>query len=155
MSYSGQGGDPPIEGFELSVIGKGDKPRVVPIAPVLITELGEYLASRGLSADPMDVRIRGAHLLGRDREGHRRAPNLVRPDADGKAGISVSTLARQLCGFFEACSRELALRGDQRGADRLAHATTHWLRHYPPFLTMSCSSPAAACCAGWHASRPT
>jgi site-specific recombinase XerD len=42
----------PIEGWELTVMGKGGKQRVVPVPLDVIGELANYLAARGLDPDP-------------------------------------------------------------------------------------------------------
>ena len=47
---------------------------------------------------------------------------------DPKAGIASSTLYGQLKTFFTECADVLA-RTDPKGAQRLAAASTHWLRH--------------------------
>ena len=41
--------DQPLEGWMLRVIGKGQKEREVPVPIEVVSELADYLASRGLS----------------------------------------------------------------------------------------------------------
>jgi len=42
---------------------------------------------------------------------------------------SLPTLYDQIKAFFTTCAQELLKEGDQKGAARLAKASTHWLRH--------------------------
>ena len=44
-------------------------------------------------------------------------------------GIAATTLYDQIKAFFGRCASELLKEGDQKGAARLAKASTHWLRH--------------------------
>ena len=129
VEYPGEGDEPGVEGFELTVIGKGDKLRVVPVPDDVITLLKKYLVARGLKSEPRDIGNSGAFLVGRLVDAHERAPNLVDATRDGRLGISATTLGEQMKQFFEGCSRELLVVGDVRGAERFARATTHWLRH--------------------------
>jgi site-specific recombinase XerD len=48
---------------------------------------------------------------------------------DPKAGIAATTLYAQLKVFLWDCSPVLKGQGDEKGADRLERANTHWLRH--------------------------
>ena len=122
--------DEPVEGWELTVIGKGDKERVVPVPLDVIGELSHYLVARGLDPDPEHSGNRGAFLLGQAMDVAERAPWLpqARRLADPKTGIAPSTLYGQLKTFFTECADVLA-RTDPKGAQRLAAASTHWLRH--------------------------
>lgn len=136
-SYAPQSNEPgvrAISGWVLRVEGKGQRVREVPVPDVLIEELQEYLCSRGLEADPLSLRNRGAYLLGRARDADQRAPGLhaTAPGAGGfdpHAGIATTTLYDQMVACFAACSRARAQQGDAAGARRLAQASTHWLRH--------------------------
>lgn len=120
----------PVEGWELTVIGKGEKERVVPVPLDVIGELSQYLMARGLDPDPEHPDNRGAFLLGQAVDVAERAPWLpqARVITDPKAGIAATTLYGQLKTFFTECSSVLA-RSDAKGAQRLAAASTHWLRH--------------------------
>ena len=122
--------DEPVEGWELTVIGKGEKERVVPVPLDVIGELSHYLVARGLDPDPEHSGNRGAFLLGQAMDVAERAPWLpqARRLADPKMGIAPSTLYGQLKTFFTECADVLA-RTDPKGAQRLAAASTHWLRH--------------------------
>jgi integrase len=42
---------------------------------------------------------------------------------------AAATLYRQVKGFFTDCANVLSARGDRRGGERLASASTHWMRH--------------------------
>ena len=119
-----------LEGWELTVIGKGEKERVVPVPLEVIGELAQYLAARGLDPDPEHPSNCGAFLLGHAIDIAERAPWLpqARATTDPKAGIAATTLYGQLKTFFTDCADVLA-RTDPKGAQRLAAASTHWLRH--------------------------
>ena len=129
MEYPGEDDEPGVEGFELTVIGKGDQKRAVPVPDDVIALLGEYLTSRGLKPDPRDIGNSGASLIGRCVDAHERAPNLVDASRDGRLGISAHTLGEQMKAFFEECGHAMRGAGDARAAERFARATTHWLRH--------------------------
>lgn len=120
----------PVEGWELTVIGKGEKERVVPVPLDVIGELAQYLVARGLDPDPEHPDNRSAFLLGQAVDMAERAPWLpqARVITDPKAGIAATTLYAQLKTFFAECASVLA-RTDSKGAQRLAAASTHWLRH--------------------------
>ena len=96
----------------------------------VIGELSHYLVARGLDPDPEHSGNRGAFLLGQAMDVAERAPWLpqARRFADPKTGIAPSTLYGQLKTFFTECADVLA-RTDPKGAQRLAAASTHWLRH--------------------------
>jgi site-specific recombinase XerD len=48
---------------------------------------------------------------------------------DPRQGVAPSTLYDQIKAFFVECAEVLRTRGEERGAERLARASTHWLRH--------------------------
>lgn len=130
VSYPGAPDEEPIEGWELTVVGKGGKTRIVPVPLDVIGDLAKYLASRGLDPDPANPANRGAFLLGRAGDLLERAPWLPQAAAQNepKAGIAAGTLYAQLKRFFARCGSVLA-PVDPKGAERLAAASTHWLRH--------------------------
>jgi site-specific recombinase XerD len=120
----------PVEGWMLRVIGKGQKERDVPVPVGVVSELAGYLTSRGLDPDPEDIGNQGAHLLGKASDSDERARGLsrgLRPDP--REGIAATTLYDQIKRFFSDCSDVLRLQGDAKGAERLARASTHWMRH--------------------------
>jgi site-specific recombinase XerD len=122
--------DDHVQGWLLDVVGKGSRVRQVPVPVAVAAELGAYLRSRGLAADPTDPLNAGAFLLGKATDIAELAPGLKPVKGfDAKEGISQNTLYDQFKGFFEACSRVRADLGDAYGATRLAKASTHWLRH--------------------------
>lgn len=135
VCYPGdQAGAASIEGWMLSVVGKGQRVREVPVPQELINELGDYLASRGLQGNLLHPANRGAYLLGKAHDADRRAPGLhqkrgMAGGVDPRAGIATTTLYDQMVACFEACATALVGQGDARGAQRLARASTHWLRH--------------------------
>jgi integrase len=96
----------------------------------VIGELSKYLVSRGLDPDPEHTGNRGTYLLGQAVDIGERAPwspAAVR-NADPKAGITAGRLYKVLKAFFSECADVLAMT-DAKGAERLAAASTHWLRH--------------------------
>jgi hypothetical protein len=102
----------------------------VPVPLDVIGELSKYLVSRGLDPDPEHEINRGAFLLGKAVDVADRAPwspahtLAINP----KGGISAGTLYAQLKDFFADCADVLAMT-DTKGAQRVAAASTHWLRH--------------------------
>ena len=122
--------DEPMEGWMLRVIGKGQKEREVPVPMDVVAELAKYLISRGLDPDPEDIGNQGAFLLGKASDAAERAPGLsngVR--LDPREGIAASTFYDQVKAFFGDCAYVLRGEGDAKGAERLARASTHWMRH--------------------------
>lgn len=122
--------DEPLEGWVLRVIGKGQKEREVPVPIEVVSELARYLESRGLDPDPEDIGNQGAHLLGKASDADERAPGLSRGGRfDPREGVAATTLYDQVKRFFADCADVLRGQGDAKGADRLARASTHWMRH--------------------------
>jgi hypothetical protein len=96
----------------------------------VVQALLDYLASRGLAPDPAQPATARAHLLGWASDATERAPQLhARGAFDPAAGIAPNTLYDQLKTYFAHCAEVLRAQGDTRGAQRLAAASTHWLRH--------------------------
>jgi len=119
-----------VEGWLLTVVGKGGRLRQVPVPQEVISQLSSYLQSRGLDPDPEDPSNAGAFLIGKAVDIAELAPSLRPTDGvDAKTGISTNTLYDQLKRFFENCGSRLGAQGDAKGATRLANASTHWLRH--------------------------
>lgn len=129
VSYPSPQGEP-VEGWELTVLGKGNKERIVPVPLDVVAELSHYLVSRGLDPDPEHVTNRGAYLIGQTSDVAKRAPwsPMAQQPYDPKAGIAAGTLYEQLKRFFTDCGDVLAAV-DDKGAERLRAASTHWLRH--------------------------
>ena len=122
--------DQPMEGWMLRVVGKGQKEREVPVPIEVISELAKYLTSRGLDPDPEDFGNQGAHLLGKASDAAQRAPGLSNGlRIDPREGIAASTFYDQVKAFFTDCADVLRGQGDAKGAERLAKASTHWMRH--------------------------
>ena len=48
---------------------------------------------------------------------------------DPQQGIAATTFYDQIKAFFADCASVLRGQGDVKGADRLAKASTHWMRH--------------------------
>lgn len=119
-----------VEGWLLNVVGKGGRLRQVPVPIDVVRELSSYLESRGLDPNPASVKNGGAHLLGKASDIGDAAPALLPVGGvDPRAGIAANTLYDQVKRFFEACAQRLSAQGDGRSAERLARASTHWLRH--------------------------
>ncbi len=119
-----------VNGWMLSVVGKGRRLREVPVPERLVEHIQAYIAHRGLGTNLASPQVQRAHLLGGAIDSAERAPGLkLSADRDAASGISESTLYRQLKEHFEACARAMAIAGDQAAAARLARASTHWLRH--------------------------
>jgi site-specific recombinase XerD len=118
-----------VEGWELRVVGKGEKVRTVPVPDDAVKALGDYLAVRGLgptlSAAPAD-----AHLLGlaTDIGARARWSALAKVEVDPRAGIGPGALNDQFKRFFSRCADQLQ-DTDPVAADRLRSASVHWLRH--------------------------
>jgi site-specific recombinase XerD len=118
--------DEPLEGWVLTVLGKGQKEREVPVPQGVVDELRLYLFERGIGT-PSTFGSGEAFLLGKV-VGQGGGPNGSRA-IDVLQGIAATTLYDQIKAFFTSCARELLKDGDQKGAARLAKASTHWLRH--------------------------
>jgi site-specific recombinase XerD len=123
--------DEPIEGWMLRVIGKGSRLREVPVPIDVVGELSHYLVSQGRSPDPEHPDNTGLPLLARATDFGERAPGLAGVVKDGGEGegLAAATLYRQVKEFFTECANVLSARGDRRGGERLASASTHWMRH--------------------------
>jgi site-specific recombinase XerD len=119
-----------VNGWMLSVVGKGSRLREVPVPDVVVEQIRAYLDHRGLGRHLASPEAQSAYLLAGAIDSAQRAPGLKRiGEQDRAAGISESTLYRQLKDHFEACGRALSVAGDHAAAARLASASTHWLRH--------------------------
>jgi site-specific recombinase XerD len=130
VSYPDHESDEVISGWEMTVLGKGNKERIVQVPQDVIDELGSYLATRGLDPDPEAIANRGAYLLGQVVDVASRAPWSPRAQqaVDPKAGISHVTMYEAIKRFFKHCAAQLA-DTDPKGAERLASGSTHWMRH--------------------------
>jgi site-specific recombinase XerD len=119
-----------VEGWLLNVVGKGGRLRQVPVPIDVVRELSSYLESRGLDPNPDSTSNVRAFLLGKATDISDVAPAL-QPSVgvDPRAGIAANTLYDQVKRFFGACARVLSTQGDGKGAERLARASIHWLRH--------------------------
>lgn len=129
VEYLGANGAEPVRGCMLSVLGKGSKLREVPVPQAWVKELAAYLQMRGLNHNVSSEANAMTHVLGIALDDVRSSRIREAAAIDPQAGISVATLYRQLRSFFQACSRTMRAAGDDRGAARLALASTHWMRH--------------------------
>lgn len=130
VSYFDDQAQEHVTGWMLSVVGKGRRHREVPVPEDLVEEIRAYIEHRGLGRDMASPEAKRVYLLGPATDSARRAPGLaLGHERDLAAGISESTLYRQLKDHFEACGRALSVAGDHAAAARLARASTHWLRH--------------------------
>lgn len=130
--------EPEVAGWELTVVGKGGKTREVPVPGVLVGDLEQYLALRGLQPDVSAPSNQAAHLLGQALD---RLPAHVSAGApDPLAGIGAQTLYDQLKKFFAdyaATLRETA----PHDAWRIEQASIHWLRHTSVSHAIAAGSP--------------
>lgn len=99
----------------LKVLGKGQKWRTVPMPSSVMAALSTYLAWRGLQEIPSDNPLETPLI----------AP--LRPNK--KAGLSQAMLYRLLKDFFRDAASEMRNQGHREDADKIAGASTHWLRH--------------------------
>ena len=108
----------------LSVVGKGNKPRVVPLPDRVAAELVVYLRSRGLPDDLKDC-DGDLPLIDRLRRDEYEMP------ANGqiKTTLAPSSIYRSLKQHFLRCAAALEGEGNGVAAERLRAASTHWLRH--------------------------
>lgn len=108
----------------LKVVGKGNKPRVVPLPDRVAAELMTYLRSRGLPADLKDCDP-ALPLIDRLRQDEYEVP----ANGQAKTTLAPSSIYRSLKLFFKRCAAALAEEGNTVAAERLRAASTHWLRH--------------------------
>jgi site-specific recombinase XerD len=100
----------------LKVLGKGGKWRAVPMPGMVMDSLRNYLASRGLNADPLD-NPEDIPMIARLRLGQDTGT------------LDPTTLYKALKTFFRDAAAELAAQGHHDDAKKMAQASTHWLRH--------------------------
>ena len=100
----------------LKVLGKGGKWRAVPMPGMVMDALRDYLAWRGLNADPLD--------------NPGDVPMITRLRLGQDTGtLDPTTLYKALKVFFREAAAELATQGHHDDAKKMAKASTHWLRH--------------------------
>lgn len=131
VSYPPTDDDPEsIEGYQLQVVGKGNKQRTVPVHDHTIKALTSYLVSRGLNAKPDAPENASASLFGRALDVEIQAPfsPYAKVAVDPKQGISASTLYDQMKKFFKRCASKLEA-SDPIASAKLKAASVHWLRH--------------------------
>lgn len=98
----------------LKVLGKGQRWRAVPMPSSVMDALKDYLAWRGLPAAA---------------ECQPDTPLIVSLRPGATDPLDQNTLYKALKGFFEEAAWELRDRGHRDDADKIAQASTHWLRH--------------------------
>lgn len=126
LSLPSADGDGTQDGWWLSVVGKRGKLRRVPVPDDVVARLGRYLEARGLTTEALARP--GIALLGHATDQATRAP-WAKPDLAGAdAPVAPTTLYRQVKRFFLRCAEELR-ETNVRDAERLAAASTHWMRH--------------------------
>jgi hypothetical protein len=105
--------DESLEGWVLTVIGKGQKERDVPVPQGVVDELMIYLFDRGIGT-PTTLGNGRAYLLGKTGRGPSNGARRQGPK-DVLEGIAATTLYDQLKAFFSRCAKELLKDGDQKG----------------------------------------
>lgn len=131
VSYPPTVDDPgTVEGWLLGIVGKGNKARMVPVPDVLIADLIDYLASRGLQANLHAPENKAANLLGHAVDVAERAPwaPAAQGNVDRLAGIGAQTWYDALKTFFKECGANLA-SSDPESAAQFDRASSHFLRH--------------------------
>ena len=143
VEYPGDASDDaPLQGWLLSVVGKGGKLRQVPVPLAVMEELQRYLASRGLSREPHDPGNQGAHLLGKVSDmGERLAALHGTARFDPRDGLAATSFYDLIKAFFAGCATARHAQGDEQGAQRFAQASTHWMRHSHASHAIACGMP--------------
>ena len=123
----------------LDVVGKGSKLREIPLTPMTLETLGDYLEARGFPRDPLlcprgtplipalldkrvinEVRLKSATVEEAEADLSRRQRE-ARP-------IHPDQLYKAIRRFFETAETE-AKRVKSPHAEAFSEASTHWLRH--------------------------
>lgn len=106
------------DGWDLEVMGKGGKSRLVPVSDRVMDALADYYEVRGLGRDPNDWPERGP-LLATIMTKHKKRVY---------AGmfLSQSSLYKMLADHFEFAA---SIARTDRDKGRLRSASTHWMRH--------------------------
>ena len=99
-------------GWLLDVVGKGDKPRQVPVPDRLVGELQAELESQRLESD---VR----------HESNKNVSILMRLEAGSATPLSASGLAKGIKAMLERCASTMS----DEDAKQLRKASAHWFRH--------------------------
>ena len=98
--------------WSIMVLGKRNKWREVPLPDAAMDALRRYLQARGLSPEPFD---------------NASATPLIAQLAV-EAPLTPARIYEVLVTAFERCAAQVATQ-DRRAAERIAEASTHWLRH--------------------------
>ncbi|WP_374590157.1 tyrosine-type recombinase/integrase, partial [Aquabacterium sp.] len=104
-----------VERWWLEIIGKGDKPRIVPATAELMAELMAYRKAYGLPALP----------------GHSENTPLVLPIIGGTKPMARSAIHEVVKGVMRSTADRLRAQGSDwdGAAAQIEAASTHWLRH--------------------------
>ncbi|KPF43197.1 hypothetical protein IP87_16235 [beta proteobacterium AAP121] len=98
--------------WSIMVLGKRNKWREVPLPDAAMDALRRYLGARGLPPEPFD---------------NASATPLIAKLAQ-EAPLTPARIYEVLVTAFERCAARVAVQ-DRRAAERIAEASTHWLRH--------------------------
>ncbi|GAB6068845.1 phage integrase family protein [Methylothermus subterraneus] len=111
--------------YWLTVIGKGGRPRRVPLPPRLVERLIDYLRDRGWRVDQPEQAPPDVPLVASIRR-----PLQVKNGtfARQESALTPLGLHHQIRQFFREAGTELAKQDPEAGR-RLRAATCHWLRH--------------------------
>ncbi len=99
----------------LKVLGKGQKWRTVPMPSSVMDALSEYLRARGLPGVPSEC--------------DPNTPLIAPLNYERSNALGHGMLYKALKEFFVRAADELRGLGHREDADRIAQASTHWLRH--------------------------
>ncbi len=127
--YPHRSGNEGPQGWELTVVGKGERVREVVVPERVIALLQRYLLSRGLSDELADTSIQGCYLLAPLTTRKDAAETLpAMADSDRPAKLAENTLYAILKGFFQECGNA-RMATDPADGRHFLKASTHWLRH--------------------------
>jgi len=105
-------------------VGKGSKAGKVALPPLARSALDRYLMQRKLPITPAP-------------RWDPRTPVIGSLDQEDAAGITATRLWSVMRRFFTKVAEVLEVDSPAT-AEKLRRASPHWMRHYLPFLTMSC-----------------
>ncbi len=122
-------GGAPVTGWELKVLGKGEKLREVVVPESVVALLRGYLVARGLPGNLNASENPEAFLLAPLTHQTKPADRFgVSAGQGAGAGLAAATLYALLKTLFDKCADDVSVHHPAEG-DRIRRASTHWLRH--------------------------